>query len=227
MGHDPAPAPRRRLVARCATLAPLAALVLAVTGCAAEAPDGSTGTGRSSHGPLSATTQVGGNAVRAPRATPWRVSFGNFVLCSRAHGTDIVVEDVRHHDAVAPEHVEVFVRSVDPDEFSGRHIPTRLQPFYSVLGAPPRFGEPYAGTAPAGAFSPWRPGLRVTQSCPESGQRVHGYTELVFTVQVSRRGAQLEGFTVDYRADGEPYTLHVPWVMIGCGSAINNPEACT
>lgn len=207
-----------------ALLSPVAAVVLvAVAGC-------TTADGSSSFtdGPLSATLVSGGNAAYAPDVVPWRVSFGHFVLCTTDPEADIVVQDLDHDATVPPRDVEVYVRHVDPGVVPRRGIASEHQPFYSSLGSPPRFDEPYSDTPrpPVGTFSEWAGDLRVSQPCSRSRERVHGYTELVFVLEVGRRGAQVDGFTLDYVADGEQHRLRVPWTMIGCGDAITEPYDC-
>lgn len=208
-----------------ALLACVAAVVgVAVAGCSTA--DGSSG---DTDGPLSATLMSGGNAVYAPDVVPWRVSFGHVVLCTTDWDADIVVRDLDHDATVPPRDVKVYVRHVDPGVVPRRSMASEHQPFYSLKGSPPRFDEAYSDTArpPVGTFSEWIGDLRVSQPCTRSRERVHGYTELVFVLEVGRRGAQVDGFTLDCVADGEQHRLRVPWTMIGCGDAITEPYDCS
>lgn len=201
-----------------------AVMVVAVAGCGT-ADGSSDGT----DGPLSATLSSGGNAVYAPDVVPWRVSFGHFVLCTADPDADLVVQDLDYAITVPPRHVEVYVRTVEAGVVPPGNIASKHQPFYSSLGSPPRFKEAYSDVdrPPVGTFSEWTGDLRVSQPCSKSRERVHGYTELVFVLEVGRRGAQVDGLTLDYVADGEQHRLRVPWTMIGCGDAITEPYDCS
>jgi hypothetical protein len=184
---------------------------------------------RDEKGPLSATLDEGGNAVYAPGVSPWHVSFGHFVLCSKAPGADIELEKVTLDDVrVRPLATTVLVRSVASSDFPkpGRTIPTRLQPFYSARGAAPDFTEPYADPAPAGRYTSRVAGTRVTRTCAETKERVGGYDELVFVFEVGDEGSRVDSFKIAYRAAGTSYTLRVPWNMVACGSAIPQRNIC-
>lgn len=216
---------------RGAALAASSAL-LVLTGCsepAAEAEGHDTGTDREEGGPLSATLDVGGNAVTAPGVSPWHVSFGHYVLCSREPGVEITVEDVALADVPAqPRGVEVLVRTVSPDDFpTSGAIPTPLQPFYSARGSAPDFREPYADPAAAGSYTTEVAGTKIEQTCDETKGRVEGYKELVFTFEVGDEGSRVDAFTIDYSADGRPYRLRVPWNMVACGTAIVEKDICS
>lgn len=209
--------------------APAVAALLAATGCTAPA-DTTAGPerGRSTSGPLSATLDGGGNAVLAPPVTPWRVSFGHFVLCSTRPGADITVERVTLDDAaVAPRKVDVFVRTVAPSDVpdTGR-IPSRLQPLYSAWGSAPDFSEDYADLKAAGRYRPTAAGTRVTQGCADAAERVNGYQELLFSFEVGEEGSRVDKFSIYYRADGRRYRLPVRWTMVACGTATADPDTC-
>jgi len=200
------------------------------SGCAGTAPQASESRadGRTAGGPLSATLDVGGNAVRPPGVSPWKVSFGHYVLCSIQPGADITVEKVTITDVpFPPQTVEVWLRTVSQSDFpaSGR-IPTPLQPFYSARGAAPAFAEPYADPAAAGRFSRDVAGTEVLQTCKETKERTKGYQELVFTFEVDDEGARVDSFTIDYTADGSAYRLPVSWNMVACGTDIEDANIC-
>lgn len=228
--RDVRPSRGRAAAPRAAAAAAGALLVL--TGCAGAADAPTTPIGkagdRSTSGPLSATLDGGGNAVLAPPVTPWKVSFGHFVLCSTRPGAAITVENVTLDDVeVAPRKVDMFVRTVSPSDFpSSGPIPTRLQPLYSIRGSAPHFSEAYADLRAAGSYRGSVAGTRVTQACEDAVERVNGYQELLFTFAVGEEGARVDALTIDYSADGRPYRLPVRWTMVACGTATTGPDSC-
>ena len=50
--------------------------------------------------------------------------------------------------------------------------------------------------------------------------------ELVLVLKVGEHGARIRDLYVDYRADGEPATLHLTWAMVACGNEIQNRQLC-
>lgn len=41
----------------------------------------------------------------------------------------------------------------------------------------------------------------------------------MIVLPVTDAGARIDGFTIEYAADGTEYALDVPWVMVGCDRA--------
>lgn len=181
-------------------------------------------------GPLSmGVDKNGGASVDPPRHWdgPFSASFGPFVLCSNDSGADIQLAKVTFPDD-APDGVRAWVRTVGLDEVSSVPAGDRAQfiPFGFGLGSPPEFDQPFAGLRPPGQYTVDIGTVTVDGSCDDVNAAVValnrglvpdvGYNELVVEVPSTAAGAEVDGLTVDYTADGTSYSVRVPWTMVVC-----------
>ena len=194
-------------------------MLLGVLGCS-NATDSPVRSVRSIGGPLSVSDAVGGFAFTAPaKATTWRGSFGDFVLCTKTSGTVARLENVTTSSRVSPRSVSVWIHRVAAGRKSS-------QQFISALGSPPTWHQSYADDHYAGR---WHRGVRnvtIKQLCPAAHRRSAGVTELVFVVQADRKGADVTSATVNYRVGKQHYAARIHWQMALCGSARRLRTTC-
>lgn len=190
---------------------------IGLAGCSVAA----SGERQAGNGPLSVGGVIGGNALTAPSVTPWRATFGHFLLCSTDPDVAITLDGIRAEAALEPltatPRVRVMTASTLRLTRSGG--PARgYEPVYSALGSPPLFDEPYAEPpTPQGSYSPMV-GFEVTDRCMSPRDPSVGYTELLVTLEANQHGARIPHFWIDYTADGEPRSLRVDWEMTLCGT---------
>ena len=202
-----------------AVAAAVLAGLLAAAGCSGTGDDG-----RRHHldgqGPLSATSGDGGNSITAPAEVPWYGSFGAFTLCSSDPGAEIELERVTYQAEIEPLDVQIRLRTVKADEIvmEGEEIVSEYLPFYTALGRPPHFDG--TETEYAGTYSTKVAGRQITQPCTAGDYR-GGYTDLIFVMKVGKDGGNSPRASIEYRADGKPYTLDLRWAVTACGKAIS------
>lgn len=181
-------------------------------------------TGREHHfdgeGPLSASSGEGGFAAEAVESGTRYFSFGAHLLCVHENGAEIALQRVTYQAKVEPLEVEFWLRTVNGDEvvMDGDEVASPYVPFYSANGRPPDYDgerEEYAG-----AHTRDVAGTRITQPCDEMQKVNTGFTELILTMQVDKRGAHIPGMTIEYEANGKQYALDTRWRMIACGTAV-------
>ncbi|MFE9460890.1 hypothetical protein [Streptomyces californicus] len=132
---------------------------------------------------------------------------------------------IRHDAPVPPLDVTVQLREVATD----------APGIISARGEPPEFLDPKDSSRHPmeGAYSTFRPGLRVTRQCGPPGKAEHGFTELLFVVEVDDGGGVIDRAWIDYTVDGEPtrsYTVAINWVMVLCGTetrGTHDEDSCT
>ncbi|WP_282701105.1 hypothetical protein [Streptomyces sp. CC219B] len=190
-------------------------------------------TGRVHHddfgsGPLSAQSGGGNSSVYAPKKKPWYANWGDFLLCAREAGDEIVLQSVVYEVDPEPLEVKTYLRTVRPDEikFNDDGTPSdESLPFISAEGRPPAFnyGEPQAGT-----FTSRVKGHRITQSCKDVDDReANGYTALVVAMKVGEQGGRIPTASINYTVNGREYALDLEWAMTGCGTKTTTPrELC-
>ena len=190
-------------------------------------------------GSLSASIGTGGNSLDAPDTNRWEGTFGGFVLCVRDPGAMVKLQRVRWRTSGGPVKVVPHVRTVLPSKLRSlsAHQREAYLPTYAALGSPPEFAQPYAAARLPGDFSDKVTGLQLTQSCQATAAGETSLTrgrvpavplrELMFTLQVGRRGGLVNEVDIDYLAGKRPMTLRLHWQMVACGSAITDPRQCS
>lgn len=213
------------------------ALIIPLSGCEGDkgAQSGTGSTDSASNETLSATSTSGGAAVDAPEETPYRASFGDFVLCAEGGRDPIEVVDVSFEiGEVEPVSINFFTRHVRPEDVKDSPV-EGYAPFISALGGPPKFDESYAKYPGAGRFEP-AVGTTIDEPCDEaqvsagqaeSGSRFSGsFTNLVVTLESTVSGADVKSFRIEYKVGGTRKSLKIPWHMIACGTAITQKDVC-
>ncbi|AUH43883.1 hypothetical protein CXR04_30220 [Streptomyces sp. CMB-StM0423] len=166
-------------------------------------------------GVLSAQTSGGLVVVGEPKRHPWVGSFGSYFLCTTT-GREVTVRRIRYETPVRPLDVTLTLREVRKNTSS----------VISAQGAPPEFIDPDTGSglAMGGSYENFRPGLRITRPCSESGKGGHGFTELLFVVKADERGGVIKRAWIDYTIAGNPdrrYSLALHRVMVLCGDGVH------
>lgn len=167
-------------------------------------------------GILSASSASGGKGLwRPPGLGPnqrWRGSFGGLLLCvSDEDSTPVRVNRVRYEFVVAPKARLTWVRVVPDPAEQHPGPPNSWAPFYGLLGGPGAFQT----TTIRGDFKPFKGGLEVSDPCQAGAL---AFTELVTVLETGPTGAWSRAVLIDYTADGDEYTLRVPWEMATCGT---------
>jgi hypothetical protein len=167
-------------------------------------------------GILSASVDRGGNGLSRPpglaRTERWRGSFGAPLLCLKDESAGPArVERVRYDFRVRPTGSHTWVRTV-PD-LSDQHpgAPADWAPFSGLVGSPGAFRSAVV----RGEFARFEEDLMITDPCREGAVE---FSELVTVLETRDGGAWSSGVLIDYTADGQDYTLRVPWEMVLCGA---------
>jgi hypothetical protein len=89
------------------------------------------------------------------------------------------------------------------------------------------YGEPgdFKTQSHKGVFAPFEEGITVTQTCKSVTPR-SGFTELVSSLSVGRKGAWLTETQVDYSVGSKQYSLVAPWNMVACGRLTATDGIC-
>jgi len=165
-------------------------------------------------GILSASSGRGGKGLSRPsglgRSQQWRGSFGGLLLCVTADESGSVrVDRVRYEFKVRPRASRTWVRVV-PHRGERPGSPNEWAPFYGLVGGPGAFQT----TTIRGDFEPLNRDLEVSDPCQAGAL---AFTELVTVLETGPDGAWSRAVLIDYTADGDAYTLRVPWEMVACG----------
>ena len=156
--------------------------------------------GRRVDGPLVARAGTGGQSIYPPKAKTWWASYGGLQVCTT--GPTATIEDVRLTGPDAAAEQKVFVYR------------TRGEGYMGFLGAAPDWKESYASfDDPAddiGDYDPV-PGAKVTERCDDR-RRGEPWPEVVLVMKTDADG-------IDYVADGEQYTVRMPWEITLCDAA--------
>lgn len=215
------------------------ASLLILTACQDSDPnqDATDATTRQQDGPLRAGGDGGFAADPPPKAGhDYVVTFGGFLLCSTTSAVPVI--DRVTLGATPPQGARVALRTVTPAlvEETPRSQRRRLVPLAATWGSPPEFSEPYVAVEPPlGTFDPLVEGIEVDESCSDTYAAQSAvnkwdvpadkYLELMVVVPVETTdGAEVDGFTIDYTADGEDYSLDVPWTMVACDDAATRQQ---
>lgn len=178
----------------------VAALSACVSACSATEPE----SGRKLDGPLVANVIQGGQTLVAPKAETWWASFGQLEVCTE--GPEVTIDDVR---LVGDDEALELRKYVFRGE-SG---------YQGVLGAAPGWEQPYATitdpSAVAGTYDEV-PGAVITETC-DAGGKGRG-PAVVPVIKTDRRGLSSDGLWVDYTAEGDAYSLKLPWEIVLCGT---------
>jgi hypothetical protein len=166
----------------------------------------------SGDGPLQSHTDTGITSVYAPKKTPWKVTFGSYLLCSTG-GDPITIDGIRYRTPVKPNSVSLELRTVTPQLWRTTVDAGQIG---AALGAPPHFRQRKA----PGEYRVARAGNRITQSCTDQDKEGTGFTELLFVLDVGRQGGYIDTAWIDYHVHGDPYTLRLDWKMVACGSRV-------
>ena len=200
-----------------ARAAVVGAALLAVSACSSGGP----AVHAEQDGPLVAYGSGGGGitSMYAPDRAPWKGTFGYNLLCANDTDAELVLTGVRWTSRVAPKSTRPLLRTVAAEEIAAGD-PLRYEPLFSVIGSPPRWAEPYAERdgSPDGDFSADLAGTRIDQPCDRPRDIKAGFTELVLVLEAGRRGADVDGFSIDYTRDGDPHVLEVDQRMVLCGT---------
>jgi len=167
-------------------------------------------------GILSASSAGGGKGLLRPpglgRSQRWQGSFGGLLLCVADAGSGPArVERVRYEFAVPPQTSQTWVRTVPERAEQHPGSSNDWAPFYGLVGAPGAFRT----ATIRGDFSPFGGDLEVSDPCQKAAL---AFTELVTVLETGPAGAWSRGVLIDYTADGNEYTLRVPWEMATCGT---------
>lgn len=188
-------------------------LLIGVDGCAASAPtEPSAGTveqskpTRSLDGPL-ATEIVGGGqrGVYPPKAKRWWLSFGQLEVCTT--GAPVTITGIRLSSGTQPLEMKQYVYRAGPNGTG----------YQGVLGAPPDWEQPYAiyddPAEDRGTYDDV-PGAVVDETCDEV--RNGRGPAVVPVMKIGPEGLRSKNFWVDYSADGQQYSLKMPWEFSTC-----------
>lgn len=212
---------RKACVARgVAHLAVAASLLL--TSCGDPATTGSTPDQRLHHADgdavLSAGTRGGGAFVAAPPPSggEWAMTYGAFVLCTQ-DGVPATLERVSLTEPGAGAAATPYLRSVPSQQ---QRQPGRdYAP--GVLRGRPESTEPPMG----GDFEADVAGAEITRSYDQPPGPEEAREEVVIVMEADERGAEVDGFSVAYSADGRDYVLDVDYQLVMCGQEVHD-ESC-
>lgn len=185
-----------------------------------------------SAGPLSAGVDDagGGATVDRPAEDFKRVvaTFGSFILCLQKGAEPATLRAVRARSGAASQ-FKPYLRTITPELFTATRDRDRrhMIPLGFGLGSPPEFGEPYAAGWPEpGIYSDRIKGATVNETCKQTdaaGLAVNElavpsgpYTELMIVLPADEKGAEVDGFFVDYTVGGKDYRREVAWDMVVC-----------
>jgi hypothetical protein len=189
-----------------------------------EQPD----TGPDPDGPLRTVAREGASSAYAPRGdvAVYDVTFGGFVLCltDRRSGP-ATLTDV--HPARAGQKIAaVYIRTVTPAMVQA-HPDEESILIGSMLGSPP-FDQPYVHERrPVGDFTTKIRGAVITDYCDQAESAARSappdhaggpaYTELMLVISAtSEESGVVNGFVIEYSANGKKYAMSVPVKMIAC-----------
>ncbi len=182
----------------------VAAVVAASTSSCADVDPAS---GRRVDGPLVARAASGGQSLHPPKAGTWWASYGGLQVCTT--GPTVTLEDVRLTGPDTAVEQRIFVYR------------TRGEHYMGFWGAAPDWKEPYASVDdPAddvGHYDPV-PGAQVTELCDER-RKGEPWPEVVLVMRTDAEGLATDGYWIDYLADGEHYTVRMPWEITLCDAA--------
>lgn len=178
-------------------------LVLLVSLNACRSAD-DTGVTRSLDGPLIADVVAGGQSLRAPSTKTWWASFGAFGVCTE--GPEVTIEGVRLVGGEEPLAIRQFVRRGETG-------------YQGVLGAAPNWEQPYATfddpSDDAGEYQEI-PGAVISETCADVGN--DRAPAVVPVIKTGVDGLRATRLLIDYSADGDEYSLEMPWEVILCGT---------
>jgi hypothetical protein len=201
----------------------LSLVVVLLIACARQ-PD----TGHGSDGPLGAVAGAAMASVHAPGRDYdiYDATFGGFLLCLKEPGGGpVVITDVRPVRA-GQEFAAVYLRTVTP-------AIVRKWPdgdYFLVatkLGRPP-FNQPYASPSrPLGEYTTRLGDVPIEDDCDTARNALAAvgpdrvpktsYTELMLVISAtSEESGVVNGFVIEYSANGKKYTMSVPVKMIAC-----------
>jgi hypothetical protein len=174
----------------------------------------------------------GGASLDPPSgpAKDFEATFGAFVLCVQKPDVSVDLSRVTYPPD-APPGTTAFIRTVTPDLVA--NVPPDERPAYVPmafgLGSPPTFNQAYAGLNPPGKYTNDLEGVPVLESCGDANDAIQtlnekevpatGYTELMIVIPAASKGAEVDGFHIEYVADGSEYVESVPWTMVVCDRA--------
>jgi hypothetical protein len=159
------------------------------------------------------------------------VTFGAFVLCLSDGHAPATLTSVRPQDLNASPFT-AFLREVTPAMVTAvkpRERPN-FAPHGAANGSPPAFNEPYVDKRfpVPGSYSAKVAGTRITETCDEAYdvgvvnlRQIPRFssTELMLAIPSDERGAEANGFVIDYTVGGKKYRRNVPWRMVVCDAA--------
>lgn len=176
----------------------LIATIVVLSGCQTST------THRDGEGPL-VVKSAGGFALDTNDmgAPPWYYTSGYFpcVRNSNTKSIEIVNVDYKVNEKVPPLEVNILKREVingDGDRLS--------YPELELAGAPLQI-DPQNGIPLKGEITKDVKGMKVKQHCDELD--INNYSSLLIVAKSNRKGMQIESITIDYLADGKPYTVEV------------------
>lgn len=193
---------------------------LALTGCASEGVGGEPA--RSVDGPLSVAAGGGGTMLLhpVPGRPNRRAVFGGLELCTV--GAPVTIEKVRYRTGGGQGAWRPVLRSVPGVADRARPGSPNWAPLSAWRGD--IFG-PHASRRVPGDLSARVSGAHVAEPCTPGPDPTGARLELLTSVVAARgRGASVRDLAVDYRADGEAFTVTVPWAMTLCGDRGTHPD---
>lgn len=194
---------------------------LAVTGCAFGRSGGEP-TG-SQDGPLSVAGGGGGRMALLPITgqSNRRAVFGGLDLCSS--GAPVTIDQVRYRLAGGVGRARPSLRYVPHGpERAPRPGHINWAPLNSWRGS---VHGPRAAHRIPGELSDRVVGAVVDEPCRTRARTSDLRLELLTSLTgAGDRGAFVRDLAVDYRADGEAFTVTVPWAMTLCGDEGKHPD---
>lgn len=184
--------------------------------CSDDPKTSATGTG--SDGPLRTNLNDGGNSIAAPhKAGPWSGTYGGLLLCS-ADGSKVEVTGVKYDYKVKPVDAVATMRFVDEPADGKRTMKdtpritdrATIDQLFPARAYADELGDP-AGT-------------QISDECTTHPNAA--YHELLTTLTVDKAGGWVDGVDIAYDANGKPYTLHVNWNFVACGSETHTKNVC-
>lgn len=161
-------------------------------------------------GPLQAHSAPGAVSVYAPEKASWSGTFGSYVLCSTS-GADIEIEKIRYRTPVKPVSITPQLRTVSKEL---RTSNPGIGYLGSSLGTPPNLPERKL----PGTYQDATSGTHIRQSCAQENVEGTGFSELLFVLNLDKRGGIIDRVWIDYRVEDSLYTLRIDFQMVACGT---------
>lgn len=170
---------------------------------------------RSVDGPLLVSAGSSGAMTlrRLPGSGNSRAVFGGLLLCTT--GGPVTIEQIRFSPASVAPYVEPVVRMVPATESRKRPQSSSWQPVTAwrgnLYGA--RLRQLISGDLVRDIE-----GLSIGAACAKPST-TSARVELLTSVSSGPEGLRVDGLQIDYRSEGDEFTVEVPWEYVFCGDS--------